>query len=87
MPSANVEGVSDKLQEQVFASVMSFAKTGDPNNDKIPHWDTSKEGDEATLVFDKECECRHNYDHELIKLGKEAFFKYGMNGFGGNIQH
>ena len=26
----------DKLQEQVFSAVMSFAKTGNPNNDKIP---------------------------------------------------
>ena len=86
VPSANVEGESDKLEEQVFASVMSFARTGNPNNDKMPHWDASKEGDEATFVFDKECECRHNYDHELIKVCGEAFFKYAQMGFG-NVQH
>ena len=86
VPSANVEGVSDKLQEQIFASVMAFARTGDPNNEKIPHWDASKPADEATLVFDRECECRHNFDHKLVTMLREAFFKYGQSGFG-NAQH
>ncbi|MBQ3797510.1 MAG: carboxylesterase/lipase family protein [Butyrivibrio sp.] len=86
VPSANVEGVSDKLEEQVFSAVMSFAKTGNPNNDKIPQWDASKENDEATLVLDKECECRHNFDNKLIALGKEAFTKYSQFDFG-NVQH
>ena len=86
VPSANVEGVSDKLQEQVFSAVMSFAKTGNPNNDKIPTWEASKENDEATFIYDTECECRHNFDHELIRIGREAFFKYGQFAFG-NVQH
>nr|WP_297705851.1 carboxylesterase family protein [uncultured Butyrivibrio sp.] len=86
VPSANVDGVSDKLQEQVFASVINFARNGNPNNDLIPKWDASKENDEATLVFDKVCECRHNYDHKLVELGREAFFKYAQMGFG-NVQH
>lgn len=86
VPSANVEGVSDKLQEQIFACVMSFARTGDPNNDKISEWPASKENDEATFVFDKECECRHNYDHELVRLGQEAVSKYSVGEFG-NVQH
>lgn len=86
VPSANVEGVSDKLQEQVFSAVMSFAKTGNPNNDKIPTWEASKENDEATFIYDTECECRHNFDHELIRIGGEAFAKYGQFAFG-NVQH
>ncbi len=86
MPSANIEGVSEKLESQVFSAFMSFAKTGNLNNDKLPRWDASKENDEATFVFDIECECRHNFDHKLVQMGREAFFKYGQFAFG-NIQH
>ncbi|MCR5557168.1 MAG: carboxylesterase family protein [Butyrivibrio sp.] len=86
VPSANIEGVSEKLEEQVFSAVMAFAKTGNPNNDKIPQWDASKENDEATFVYDTECECRHNFDHKLVQMGREAFFKYGQFAFG-NVQH
>ena len=86
VPSANIEGVSEKLEEQVFSAVMTFARTGNPNNDKLPTWDASKENDEATMVFDRECECRHNFDHKLVPMGREAFFKYGQFAFG-NIQH
>lgn len=64
----------------------AFAKTGNPNNDKLPRWDASKENDEATFVFDRECECRHNFDQKLVQMGREAFFKYGQFAFG-NIQH
>ena len=86
VPSANIEGVSEKLQEQIFSAVMSFAKTGNPNNDKLPTWDASKENDEATMIYDIECECRHNFDYKLISIGKEAFFKYGRLAFD-NVQH
>lgn len=86
VPSANVEGVSDKLQEQIFASVMSFARTGDPNNDKISQWKPSKPLEEEIFVFDRECECRQNYDHKLVMLLKEASEKYQSSWFG-DVQH
>lgn len=79
VPVANVPGVSDKLQEQIFRAVMAFAKTGDPNHAELPHWDASTEGDEAVMVFDRTCECRHNFDHELLKIHEKALppFNFG----------
>ncbi len=83
VPSANVPGVSDKLQEQLFTAVMNFAKTGDPNHAEIPFWPASKPGDEATMIFDRTCVVRHNHDDELLKEQKAAAVKFVF----GNIQH
>ena len=77
VPSANVPGVSDKLQEQIFRSVMAFAHTGDPNHAELPHWDASKEDDEATMIFDRTCEVRHNFDHKLLELHKKYAPPFG----------
>lgn len=54
------------LQEKIFATVMAFAKTGDPNNDKIPHWAASTPETEYTLIWDIETEVKENFDHTLI---------------------
>ena len=83
VPSANVPGISDKLQEQLFKAVMNFAKTGDPNHAEIPFWPASKPGDEATMLFDRTCTVRHNHDDELLKLQKKAAPPFVF----GNIQH
>lgn len=77
VPSANVPGVSDKLQEQLFTAVMNFAKTGDPNHCEIPFWPASTEGDEATLIFDRTCSVRHNHDNELMEEQKRSGAKTG----------
>ena len=78
VPSANVPGVSDKLQEQLFTAVINFARTGDPNHAEIPYWPSSTDGDEATMVWDRTCEVRHNFDHELLKLHKAATPEFSL---------
>jgi para-nitrobenzyl esterase len=83
VPSANVPGVSDKLQEQLFNAVMAFAKTGNPNTKEIPCWPASKVGDEYTMVFDRTCVLKHNHDNELLRVQKEAGAAFSF----GNIQH
>ncbi|MEG0911822.1 MAG: carboxylesterase family protein, partial [Ruthenibacterium sp.] len=55
VPIANVPGVTDKLEEQIFACVMSFARTGSPEHDEIPAWPPCKAGEEATMRFDRTC--------------------------------
>ncbi|MBR0087734.1 MAG: carboxylesterase/lipase family protein [Lachnospiraceae bacterium] len=83
VPSANVPGVSDKLQEQLFTAVMNFAKCGDPNHAEIPFWPASKAGDEATMIFDRNCVVRHNHDDELLALHKKAGVRISFE----NAQH
>ena len=61
------EGLAEKVQEEAFRSVMAFAKTGNPDNDSIPHWPACAEGRESVLVLDGNTRVLENYDHELIR--------------------
>lgn len=78
VPVANIPEVSDKLEEQIFAAVMNFARTGNPNHADIPEWPVTVEGDEATMVFDKTCEVRHNFDDKLIAMHAAASPKFDL---------
>jgi para-nitrobenzyl esterase len=41
------------LAEQMSETYIAFARTGDPNNAKIPHWPAYELKDRATMCFDK----------------------------------
>lgn len=60
------EGLSERVQEQVFESVMAFARSGDPNNAAIPFRPASAEGHERTLLIDANTRLVENHDHALI---------------------
>lgn len=66
VPAVNVTGVSERLQHQIFESVMAFAKTGNPGHDDIPVWDPSAADEEKIMFFGKEVHQEINADHELI---------------------
>ncbi|MCJ8008867.1 carboxylesterase/lipase family protein [Lederbergia wuyishanensis] len=68
VPVCNIHGVSDLLEKQMFDAWVSFAKNGTPTSNDLPEWPACKPGDEATMIFDRACEVKHNYDHELIAL-------------------
>ena len=57
---------AERVQEQVFGSVMAFARTGSPAHDGLPAWPPCSEGCENTMVIGEECTVRQNFDHELI---------------------
>ena len=86
VPSANVPGVSDKLQEQIFKAVMAFAHSGDPNHSELPYWEASSEGREITMIFDRTCEAKCNFDHGLQRIHREATPPFSLAAIG-NIQH
>jgi para-nitrobenzyl esterase len=64
----NIQDVSDKLEEQMFNAVIAFARDSDPNHPAIPHWPAVKPHNEYTMIFDRQCEARRNYDNELMEL-------------------
>ena len=72
VPVANIEGVSEVLQDNIFKAIMSFARTGNPNHDGIPKWNPCTPTDEPTMIFDSTCEVRHNFDDEVLRLLKEV---------------
>ncbi|MDZ4957107.1 carboxylesterase family protein, partial [Clostridium perfringens] len=52
--------------------VIHFARTGNPNHPGLPEWSAVKSEDEPTMIFDRDCKVRHNYDDELMKLYDEV---------------
>ncbi|MEZ3508630.1 MAG: carboxylesterase family protein [Lachnospiraceae bacterium] len=64
----NIPNVSDQLQEQVFDAFMAFVKTGDPNHKKLPTWPKVTTDKEPTMIFDRKCEVRMNFDDQLYEL-------------------
>ena len=39
----------------------------DPGGGKLPVWEAVTEDKEPTMIFDRECELRYNFDDELYK--------------------
>ncbi len=83
------EGLSEKIQEQAFRSVMAFARTGDPSNPEIPAWPACEEGKERVLLLDRDTRVLENHDHALMETmaaySKEITER--MFAAAGNIQH
>lgn len=78
VPVANIPEVSDKLESQIFNALISFAKTGNPNHSEIQEWPVSTKDDEATMIFDRTCEVRHNFDDKLLQLYVDASPKFDL---------
>ena len=66
------DGLSGRIQEEVFGAVMAFAGKGDPACGEIPAWPACEPGKENVLVVDRKTRVLTNYDHELM----EAMEKY-----------
>ena len=70
VPVCHEPVVGPRLQEQFFGAWTAFARTGDPNHPALPAWRPYKKGDEATMIFDRECRLAVNYDRALIEKAK-----------------
>lgn len=64
----SIPGVTEKLEGQIFGAFMRFARTGVPGHENLPPWPAVTPEDEPTMIFDRECEIRSNYDDELLNL-------------------
>jgi para-nitrobenzyl esterase len=82
VPMTQEEGVTETLENQIFTSVMSFARTGNPSNQTIPAWPGSTPEEEHTMIFDKKTRLATNHDEALIP----AFAKYTAEQFMRNFQ-
>ena len=78
-PICNIPGgVTEHVQEQFCKAVTNFAKTGDPNHDKLPEWKACTEDSLYTMVFDTEADLRENFDDEILKFYDEIAPKFRM---------
>lgn len=58
--------ITERVQEQVFDSVLAFARTGNPANDRLSDWQPCDADRENTMVIGEACGVRQNFDHALI---------------------
>ncbi len=56
------------LQDVMASAWVNFARTGDPNGDKVPAWSTYTDDNKSTTVFDTTSGERVDYDAELQEL-------------------
>ena len=68
VPVVNVDGISQQLQKKMFNALMNFVRFRTPSCEGLEMWTECKPGDEVTMLFDKNCEARHNFDTKLIEL-------------------
>lgn len=59
--------VGEKLERQIFEAFMSFVRTGRPECKELPVWEAVTQEVEPTMIFDKECEIRYNFDDKLYE--------------------
>lgn len=89
VPNTRMPGV-EKLETEIFESVMAFAHTGDPNNSAIPEWKPSTPDEEHTILFSGDTKVVTNHDRELIPLVEKyvgPLFGKAMSSGEAEIQH
>ncbi|MCM1122597.1 MAG: carboxylesterase family protein [Eubacterium sp.] len=59
--------VGERLEAQMFEAFMSFVKTGRPHSDRLPEWKPVTKEQEPTMIFDRECEVRYQFDDALYE--------------------
>ena len=67
----NIPGVSDELEEKIFGAAMQFARHGNPNPEGSDEWQPVTPEQEPTMVYDRVCEVRSDYDDELLAYLEE----------------
>ncbi|MBQ3126313.1 MAG: carboxylesterase family protein, partial [Clostridia bacterium] len=57
-------------QDEMFGAWINFARSGDPNHDKLVEWRPYTADDHACMVFGAPSECLVDHDNQWIELSK-----------------
>ncbi|MBP1554800.1 MAG: carboxylesterase/lipase family protein [Oscillospiraceae bacterium] len=59
------------LGQKMHQAWINFATTGDPNGGDVPRWERYAKEEGGTMVFDRQCGMKYNFDRELIRVYEE----------------
>lgn len=62
-----IPDVRERLETQMFEAFMSFARDGKPKSGSLPEWEPVTPKQEPTMIFDRECELRYQFDDRLYE--------------------
>ncbi|MGI6316814.1 MAG: carboxylesterase/lipase family protein [Christensenellales bacterium] len=80
MEAQYIPGISERLEDQMAGAWVQFAKTGDPNFEKIPSWPKVTADSVPTMCFDAVTDLRTDHDRELM----ERYLDEPLQGFPGS---
>lgn len=56
------------LADKMSSAWINFARSGNPNHDRLPDWPAFTSDTGATMIFDNTCVVRNNHDLELMSI-------------------
>ena len=68
MPAAQIPDVSERVEKELSDALISFARTGDPNNSSISDWPRWTNDCPATMIFDTDTRLGIAHDKDLLEL-------------------
>jgi len=76
VPVCSLGEASERLEEQYCSAFVQFAKSSAPRHALLPDWPSYREEHRATMLFDRRCDVRLDFDRELIQRLKTAFIPF-----------
>ncbi len=67
VPVTQMEGITERLEEQIFTAYINFAKYGDPNHEALPKWQPCTADALHSMNFDTDCVLRTNTEEALLE--------------------
>ena len=60
-----------ELAEKMSGAWINFARTGNPNTDRLPEWQPYTDENGAAMIFGSTCEMKYGHDRELVEFYRQ----------------
>ena len=78
VPICNIEGVTERLEDEMAGAFVQFARSGNPNHKAMADWPQYTPDNKATMIFDRVSSVRVDHEAELLALLKKASPPFDM---------